>query len=137
MTLDVTIDPVAETIFQRCNYHFHGWELKWIETYAISRKKYVRIRFFLPTWLSIPSKISIKKNKPDHNCGIGILASACGKTTKTSPGPSAMTSSTETPCSRARLPIVEKTHKPQMIHVMASTTTTINVSLRMGPWNGL
>ena len=41
------------------------------------------------------------------------------------------------PCSRAKFPIVEKTQSPQIMQVNASTTTTIRVSFKMGPWNGL
>ena len=85
----------------------------------------------------MPNKINMKKNVTDHNCGIGILDKACGKTTKTNPGPSEITSSTALPCSKAKLPIVEKTQNPQMIQVKASTTTTIKVSLKILPWNGL
>ena len=43
------------------------------------------------TWLSIPKRINMEKKMTDHNWGSGIWANACGKTTKTSPGPSSIT----------------------------------------------
>merc|ERR1719273_2339733 len=85
----------------------------------------------------MPSRSSMKKNMADHNCGIGIFAKACGKTTKTKPGPSVITFSTSLPCSNAKLPMVEKTQNPQMMQVTASTMTTIKESFKIGPWKGL
>ena len=72
----------------------------------------------------MPSRMSMKKKVTDHNWGIGIFDKACGKTTNTNPGPSEITSSTALFCSKAKLPIVEKTQNPQMMQVIASTTTT-------------
>ena len=115
------------------------------------------------TWLSIPKRINMEKKITDHNRGSGIWANACGKTTKTSPGPSSITLSIlfpkisikyheylqliskyisiakrsfgYLPWVNAKFPIVAKTIIPHRIQVRASTKTTIRVSRKIGPWN--
>ena len=58
--------------------------------YYVSNEKRIKMEISL-TWLSTPSKMSIRKKMTDQSCGKGIWDRAWGNTTNTNPGPSSIT----------------------------------------------
>ena len=101
MSLQFILNEAWIAILKRRNHYLNCCKLnfyrnkryvviKWTFCIIVFNKKFSKMEISL-TWLSTPSKMSIRKKMTDQSWGKGIWDRAWGNTTNTNPGPSSIT----------------------------------------------